>query len=334
MTLTSVGDMARQFTSLRNGAAIKTELAQLADSLSSGQVTDITATLNGETARFAGIRYSLTQLDGFALVATETQQTLAQVQIALSRVDSIRVSTSERLLLVNDASTTAQVDEAASSARSSFETMVRSLNTQVADRAILAGAAVDTPPLADAAVMLADITTAIGGATDTATILAAVETWFDDPAGGFATIGYLGDTGPAPERRISEDRSVTLPARADDPAIREVLKSAAVAALANDLPGLPDDTKRQLLEAAGTGLFAAAPDLIGLQARVGFIESRVGDTLAENAAEQTGLGIAQNNLIQADPFETASRLQAVQIQLETHFSVTARLSQLSLLRFI
>lgn len=334
MTVSSVGDLAQQFTSLRNGRTIKTELAQLADSLSSGQVADITRALDGETTRFAGIRYSLTQLDAFALVGTETKQYLDNIQTVLGQVDTVRGSTAERLLLVSDSSTEAQVNEAAFSARSAFDSVVRGLNTQVADRALLGGANVTNAPLADAATMLADITTALGGATDTATILATVDTWFDDPAGGFATMGYFGDTGPPQERRVSDTRTVALSARADDPAIVAVLKGAAIAALANDLPALSADTRREMLQDAGTRLFTSANGLVAVQARVGFAEGQMADVLAENAAQQAGLSIAQNELIQADPFETASRLQEVQLQLETHYAVTARLSQLSLLRYI
>ncbi|MEM8537537.1 MAG: flagellin [Pseudomonadota bacterium] len=334
MPVTTVGDMAQQFTAQRNTGAIKSDLARLADSLSSGKVADISAALEGETARFSGIKYTLTQLDGYQQIGSETQQYLQNVQIVLSKVDATRNLTAERLLLVNEASTIAQVDEAAGSARSAFETVVRTLNTQVADRALLGGADVDGPPLATAQAMLADIQTAIGGATDLATIVTAVETWFDDPAGGFATLGYQGDTGALVQKRVSETQTVTMTARADDPAIREVMKGTVLAALAADLPGITQEVKTDLLQDAGQRLFVASSDLVAVQARVGFSEAEVAQAITENAAQQTTLGIAQNDLITADPFETATRLQAVQLQLETAFSVTARLSQLSLTRFI
>jgi flagellar hook-associated protein 3 FlgL len=334
MTALSVGDLAQHFTSMRNGGLIKSELARLSDSLSSGKVTDVTRHLGGETAGLAGIEYSLTQLGAYAQTGSETQQYLAAQQTILTEVDDVRSATAARLLLVSDASTVAQVNEAAVSARSSFETVVRSLNTQIADRSVMGGANVANAPLAPAEQMLSDIQTAIGGAFDAATIIATVNDWFDDPGGGFATMGYVGDTGPAQERRVSETRSVGLTARADNPAIVAVLKSTALAALANDMPALDADTKRTLLQEAGADMFGAASDLVGVQARVGFAEAQVADALAENAAQQTGLGIARNDLISADPFDTASRLQQVQLQLETHYAVTARLSQLSLLRYI
>lgn len=334
MPVISVGDMAQQFTSMKNGGTIKSDLQRLAQSLSTGRVADVTQHLNGETARFSGVSYSLSQLDAYRQVASETQQYLANVQTVLGQVDALRSTTAERLLLVNDTSTIAQVDEAAFASRSAFDTMVRTLNTQIADRALLGGADVEGAPLVSGPAMLADMQMLIGPATDQATITAVVEAWFDDPAGGFVTLGYMGDRGTPPERRLSETKSFTLDARADDPAIIEMLKAAAIAALAGDLPGIDRETKAGLLQDAGKRLFVGSSSLVALQARVGFTESGVEQAMAETKAQQTALGMLQNDLIAADPFETASRLQSVQLQLETHYAVTARMSQLSLLGYI
>ena len=334
MTLASVGDMAQQFRSLRDGNAIKTELNALVESLSSGKVADLTEALNGDTVRFSGIRYSLSQLDGYRQAASETQQTLANIQIVLGKVDSSRSAAAERLLLVNDGSSAAQINEATNAARGTFDEIVLALNTQIADRALMAGNSVGAAPLANSETILADIQAAIGGAIDQATISATVEAWFNDPAGGFFTSGYLGDTAAPLERRVSNNRTVVIDARADDPAIRQVLQGAALAALAKELPGLSQETKSGLLQEAASQLYGSASDLVAVQARIGFVEASVERSLTETNAQQTSLRLAQNDLNLADPFETASQLQATQQQLETFFSVTARMSQLSLLRFI
>ncbi|EBA13855.1 flagellar hook-associated protein FlgL family protein [Roseobacter sp. CCS2] len=326
--------MARQFTSLRDGSAIKSELFELAESLSSGKVADLTKSLNGDTARFSGVQYSLTQLDGYLQVASETEQTLGNIQIILNKVDNTRARTVESLLLVNESSTTAQVDEAARASQSSFEEMVTALNTRIADRALMSGNSVNTTPLVAADDMLAGLQTAIGASLDPATIIATVDTWFNDPAGGFAATGYQGDTGGPIERRVTEDQSIRIDARADDPAVKQVLQGAALAALADMLPGLDRAAKVDLLTNAASQLYGSASSLVAVQARVGFAENSVARAQTETGAQQTTLRQVANDLSLADPFETASRLQAQQTQLETFFSLTARLSQLSLLRFI
>jgi flagellar hook-associated protein 3 FlgL len=334
MTGISVGDMAQQFTSMRNGGVIKTDLARLAESLSTGKVADITKELGGETKRFSGIKYSLTQLDAYQKTSQETAQTLANIQTVLSKVDEVRGTSSQRLLLVNDSSTIAQIDEAAQSSRSAFETVVRTLNTQIADRSLLGGASVGQPPLAAAADMMGALNATLVGITDPAIIISMVDDWFDDVGGGFETLGYLGDTGPLVQKQISDTQTIELSARANDPAIRDVLKGSALAALASELPAMDRDSKMALLEEAGARLFDASSNLVAVQARVGFTEMLVSDAIAQNVSQETSLSILRNDLIAADPFDTASKLQAVQLQLETHFTVTARMSQLSLLRYI
>ncbi|MDX8350356.1 flagellin [Cognatiyoonia sp. IB215446] len=334
MPVVSVGDMSQQFISMRNGGTIKTELARLSESLSSGLVNDVTQALDGDTTRLSGINYSLEQLDGYAQAAEETSQTLANIQNVLGQFDTLRGDSSAQLLLINGESTINQIDNAARDAARNFSVMITTLNTQVADRALLGGADVTGAPLETPDVMLTDLQAAIGGATDFATIDAAITTWFDDPAGGFATTAYLGDTGAPVEKRISDTRTIPIEARADDPAIRETLKSAAYAALADGLPGLDRDTKVTMLERAGTGLYTAAADLVSVQSRIGTAESEVEQSQTDTNAQLSALQIARNDIVLADPFETASQLQSVQIQLETHYSVTARLSQLSLLRYI
>ncbi|PUB11551.1 flagellin [Yoonia sediminilitoris] len=334
MPVTSVGDMAQQFVSMRNSGTIKSDLSRLAQSLSTGRVTDVSATLGGQTTQLSGINYSLELNVGYAQIARETGMQLSTMQIMLEKVDAARSQTSSDLLILNNVSTPQQVDVSAAAARGTFESMVASLNTRLADRSLFGGVETEGLVLATADDMLADLQTAIGGATTTAAIGAAIDFWFDDPAGGYATMGYLGDTGAPVQKRLSADRVFEIDARADDGAIRDVLKGAAFAAMANDLPAISQQTKSELLQESGLRLFASSDGLAAMQSRIGFVEARVEQTTIELTSQKTALSMAKNDLISADPFETASRLSAVQLQLETHYSVTARLSQLSLLGYL
>jgi hypothetical protein len=59
MAVTNLGNMAQQFQFARNTTAIKTELAALGNSLSSGRVGDLTAVLGGDSRQYTGITYDL-----------------------------------------------------------------------------------------------------------------------------------------------------------------------------------------------------------------------------------------------------------------------------------
>ncbi len=334
MPVNSVGDMALQFSTMRNGSTIKTELADLAQRLSTGQFTDLAEHLEGQTTRYSAITGSLARLEGFTQTNTETDQLLSTMQTTLAQVDSMRGELGGQLLTINDQSQPGQLNEATRISGDTFEAMVATLNTRLADRAMFSGAAVDTYPLADAEVLLADLETSVGGATTVAAISALVDAWFNDPAGGFSTLGYQGDADGYMEKRLSNNQRIEIAGRADDPAIKDVLKAVALAAIADRLPGIDTETKSGLLQEAGQALHLGSYGLVDLQSRLGFTQATVERVEAENTAQQTALTISLNDITAADPFETASRLQSVQLQLETHYTVTARLSQLSLVGYL
>lgn len=334
MTMTAISDMAQQFSALRAGGAIKSDLARLSASLSSGRVEDVTRHLNGETAQLSGIQHKLTQLDGYQQVARETGQMLDRIQQVLAQVDTMRTELTNQLLLVGDSSTNVQVDAAAQTARSALDAMVSAMNTRMADRVLFGGRDSATPPLITADAIITAVQAAIGPDRSLAGITAAISGWFDDPGGGFEVFGYRGDTEGTMQRQISEDRQIQVSVRADDPAIRDILKATVLAAITDDLPGLPADVKTDLVQSAGTRLSGTASGMVAVQARIGLALGVTAAKQAEMTGQQTGLNMAMNDLIMADPFDTATRIKAVELQLETHYTIIGRLSQLSLLKFI
>ena len=134
MPVVSIGDMSQQFMSLKNGGAIKSDLARLGQELSTGKVADITAQLGGDPRQFSGIVYSLNVLDAYQVAANETMTVLDQMQIVLGRVDQSRSDTADALLLVSGQSQAQQINQAGDIARLAFDDMVNSLNGQFADR--------------------------------------------------------------------------------------------------------------------------------------------------------------------------------------------------------
>jgi len=179
------------------------------------------------------------------------------------------------------------------------------------------------------------VVAAIAGATTMEDARTAINDWFDVPGGGFETLGYLGDTGDNPTRRIDDETTAEYPARADDQAVRDVLKATALAALATDTGLVMDNDERALMfSAATTDLISAGGPIVNLQAVTGAEEARVDSANARLTAQVSALSLMRNDMVSADPFQTATELEAVQTQLETHYTVTARLSQLSLVRYL
>jgi flagellar hook-associated protein 3 FlgL len=64
------------------------------------------------------------------------------------------------------------------------------------------------------------------------------------------------------------------------------------------------------------------------------LSGRIADATSRNAAEKTALGIARLALVEADPYETAVRLQDLQTRLDAFYILTSRLSSLSLTEYL
>jgi flagellar hook-associated protein 3 FlgL len=73
---------------------------------------------------------------------------------------------------------------------------------------------------------------------------------------------------------------------------------------------------------------------VTLQSRVGFAQARIDTIATRNAAEVTSLQMARNALLEVDPFEAATKLEEAQFQLQSLYSVTVRMSQLSLVNYL
>jgi flagellar hook-associated protein 3 FlgL len=334
MNFASLGDGMQHFHLQRNNTALKTALNSLTGQLSSGEVSDKVKASGGDTARFNAIDNRLKVLDSFSQSIKETQQTLSTTQVLLDNFDSKRDAMTGSLLIIIPDSSDFQIEEASRAARNSFDGLVSTLNTRLGDESLFSGTAVNQAALTSPAVMLADIVTQIGGSTDFNVITATVNTWFDDPAGGFVILGYQGDLGVQPERHLDNDTRIKLGVRADDAGIKAVLKGAVLAAIGQELSGLDKRTQAALLFEGGLQLQSAADDIAQVKGRIGYFEGEVERIAISQSSEISALSLARNLITQADPFEVATELKAVQLQLETHHAMTARLSRLNLVEYL
>lgn len=335
MPIVSIGDLSRHFVSLRNSGEIKSDLAQLNQELSSGRRADIASSLGGDTRQLLGINHSIGVVDQYLQSANETSMLLDSMQLALGRVDQTLSRSSETLLKINSQSQPLEIDHATSVAKSAFTDIISAINNSYAGRSIFGGSKVDGPPLANANDMLADMGAALAGTNTIADAEQIIEVWFDDPNGGFSTMGYLGDMGADVSKPLGSEQKIDIGVRADSKSLREILKATALAASLPSIAGnFSTRDQGSILQSAGERMMASSTDAVQMQTEIGFLQEIVETAQTRLGSEKSSLLIAHNSLTSADPFETATRLQAVQLQLETHFTVTSRLSRLSLLEYI
>lgn len=334
MSLNSIGDLAQNLMLRSQGTRIRMQIDTLTHELSSGQVADVTGRLRGDFSHLADMDRSLKRLHALSIAAAETGLLADATQASLETVNTAATDLSDSLLSVSMSNQAVSHTQAAVKARSALDTMVSALNTSLAGRSLFAGIAEDQSPLQSADTLLSELRTAISGQSTPSDILQAAQDWFDDPA-GFQTVIYAGSGQSRNPVQVSANGQVALAHRADDPVFREGLMLAAVAALAND-PALPlnTTTRSAIFETAGTGLLGTRDRLVELQAEVGDTQARIEQAKIGNSMARTSLELARGELIGADPYETAIRLEAVQFQLESLYTTTVRNSRLTLVNFL
>ncbi|MCR8724348.1 flagellin [Frigidibacter sp. ROC022] len=334
MAMTSIGDQSQLYLTRTQTLRLKTDLTRLSQELASGRRSRPATATTGDTAHLLTIERGLTALAGFRTATAEAGAFAAATQTALESVQTGLSALAPELISTANSANPSQIASKSADARGQFGSVVALLNGQSGGRALFAGTATDRQPLAGSEAMLAQLTAAIAGETTASGIESIVDDWFMTAGGGFETLGYKGGGG-APSFRVAEGEDVSTSVNAADPAVREILKGHALAALVSS-PALAGNVAEQvaLMQRAGEVLAGAETGLTRIRATLGDTEARIDALTTRQSAERTALQLAEAKFTSADPYETASALQEVSTQLETLYAVTARLSRLNLAEYL
>lgn len=334
MNITSIGDLARGMTLRTRATDIKTQIETLSYEMSTGRVQDVSGRLGGDYSQILDLDRSLARLDAFGIATSEAALFTDTMQLSLKTFgDSVGDMTAS-LLAYGTANQPVNHEQASQQAKNELDTMISALNTRVGGRSLFSGTATDVSPLQSSNELLTALKSQLTGLATVADIRLAAENWFNDPA-GFDAVIYQGSNGTLSAMPISENESVTLPITATDPAFKAALKDVAVAALATDSAlALSPDQRTALFTQLGVDLANSQDATVKLRAKVGAAEARIEEAATRNSSARTSLEFSRNELIAADPYETAAKLQTVQFQLESLYSVTVRNANLSLVNFL
>lgn len=291
-----------------------------------------------KASRFEASGGNLTRL--FALersldrnaVFTETI-TLTELRLEITQQGFTQTQQTSELLAMELTSTTSLKDYSAamihaSSARAAFDSMAGMLNTQVAGQSLFAGAETDSAALIDGGAILAKLDALVAGAATAADVLQIVDDYFAD-GGEFRTVDYVGSTDPLTAVDIGEGQRLDMGVLAIDERLVAQMRAYATAAVVAGGALAGDTTARlEVLAASGTRMLEAKEGLLDLRAEVGMRQQQVEDAKAARVSERETLDLARTKIVAADPLEAASNYQMLESQLESIFTVTARLASL------
>lgn len=312
---------------------VRDRIDTLNEEIGTGQVSDLGRALGSDFSQASQFAHSLRTLDGFSasLDSARTwgealQNSLGQIADASSRLAGA-LPTSIASLDRPGLALTAQT------ARGTAEDIGIALNRAVAGRALFANGAEGGGFLSVDAV-LADVAALAASSTEFDGYVQAVDAYFAD--GGVFETAHLSDvTGGHVRFPASPGERVSFEVDAGQSELRAALAQAAlVAGLPNAGFSIPSGQKSSVVADLLGRSVEVGSGLAWLQGQVGLTEGRV-ETLADQTSRERGSAeVALSDLMEADPFETATRLQNEMSRLETLYAITARRARLRLTDYL
>lgn len=333
MPLISIGDLAQSFVLRRHNAELKSDITRLTQEMTTGLHSDPARHLSGDVSALVGVDSALSRLGAYARTTSDLAFATGAMQTALGAVQDLTSDLVPSLLAVTSIGNTGSMTTVSREAKQAFGTVISLYNTRLGDRALFSGDQTATTPLIPADQMLQQMMTLASGALTVQDVETALDGWLASPTGFLAT-AYQGGAAIA-DVPISPGQSVTVGITAADPTVRETLKGLGMAALLQQGLFSGDPAQQSaLIRRSGEVLASGQNNRALMAGELGTVEGLIADAQSRNSTEQSALQIARLSLVSIDPYDAAARLQEAQGQLETLYTLTARLSRLSLVDFL
>lgn len=333
MTMLSVGDLAQSFLMRHHSARLQKVISQNSGELASSRVSDVTKKLNGDHSLLISTSRAREMTNGYQSAANDASSRSDAYQKVIGSLNDSSQGLMAQLLAAPLSGEGSKLYVLSEDANTRLEDSLALLNTSFGGKSLLGGTYTGNAAVKDAAILLTTLRQEIAGISDPDTLLQSVKAWFDAPA-GFSSVMYQG--GPEQNRiAVSAVDRVWSGPTANDQAFRSILASFAIASLINDpILGMNSETRAILAQKTGETMSAAQGEIIALGAKIGITEKRIEAAQARNTDALFAYEKIQAQLVGNDPERNVIELQAAQTNLETLYTVTSRLSQLSLVKLL
>lgn len=335
---TTFGDMSKRLALQRQGSGLKQAVRNLSQEMTTGIVRDKSNRVNGEFSKLAGIKGAIGMASARKASAQFAGTIFSMQQSILADLGKHAQNGFLDQTIHSPIMSSAEISRSIGVMESTFQNAVSQLNTELGGRTLFAGTTGDSAALIGADAILAEISDSLIAAypagPDVEEASAFIANWFSD-SGQYATLAYRG--GPPIPARLDLGHGITVgfEITAQDSDIREFLGALALGAvLSKGLFEADQGRQHAMLQNASLGLGKAQTGLIALSANLGIQEERAREGQVRAEAEYTAMSIARAELLEADPYDTAIRLEQTMTQLDLIYNLTARLSRLSLASYL
>jgi flagellar hook-associated protein 3 FlgL len=340
-----------------NASRAQAELQQANQEVSTGLKANLFADLGQTAAIPMELQARMDQADA---LATSNQLLGNKMEVISTALGTVHDAAQNVLALAvsNAGAPQATAKTLQQQARAALDTLTQALNTQYAGDFVFSGTATDKPAVqAYTQVSAATgkspqqaLAAAVGGgpvsAADAAAKLAQLDAMFassaSDPTLNYEGTFYNGTpaqdasgaANPRVTAQIAPGQVISYGVQANDPAIRKVMEGLSMLA-STDVSQISDPAAyKAWMSSAVSKLSGGVDGVTSAQAELGSQQQLV----AQTATRQGDMKTVYNSRIlgyeSVDPYAAASRLSALQTQLQATYAATSQLSKLSLLNYL
>lgn len=327
---------------------MQSELAANQTELSTGNYADIGLTLGAQTGQSVSLQTENSFLQAISDTNTAVSTRLSTTQNVLSSLQSSARNLLNSLIETNGATSTASTVQ--TSAESNLQSMISSLNTSLNGEYIFAGENTGNAPLTDyyggaaankqavdaafsTAFGISQSSTGVSGITGD-----AIQSFLDNQfaslfQGSNWTSNWSSASNQALISQISPNQMENTSISANAPAFQQLAQAYSMVA---DLgvQNLSSGAFGAVVSAAEGLLTSAIGNLTNLQDSVGVVQAAVTNATSQMSLQINLLSTQVSNLDSVNTYEVSTQITDLQTQLETSYSLTSQLSQLSLVKFL
>ena len=341
----------------RTTESVSRQLLVAETEIATGRYADVFASLGTRATEAMSMRTSFERLEGQIQSNTFLQNKLDTTATTLG---NLRDTAQEVLTLAitNSDPTSGNPQYLQQAARTAYDAIAGYLNTNYNGNALFSGVDTDRSPVnpwdrKDGATGLSpsDVLAGVTGGTvtdaaDAAAKLAEINAIFDgttaNPDTAFEESFYngtphedgSGNANPRLAAIIDDGIRVDYGVQANDDAFRDVLKGLALLASADPSDITDDGAYAAWVGAAVGALQTGVSGVLSLETRTGTYQGQIEDTISRQETRRDLLSTQISELEGVDPYEAATRLSALETQLQASYAVTARLQNLSFVNFM
>jgi flagellar hook-associated protein 3 FlgL len=335
-------------TTLRN-AAMKSQVAvsRATKEATTGRLADVGLTLGALAGRDVVLRAELLDVDKLVDTNGLVAGWLDTAQHRVGELIETAESFQKDLLAARNSANGGNV--VAQTAGANLEGLISTLNVAMNGQFLFGGINTGVKPMTDFAAgstnktaidaafvatfgfaQNSPLVSSIPAANMQTFIDTTLQTEFDDPAWG---ANWSSATDQAMRSRISTTQTIDTSVSANDPAFRKLAKAYA---MLNDLgtQNLSEATFQTVVDSALATLGDAINDLAGIGARLGTAQEQTSNASKRLAVQADLLTKQITAMEEVDPAEASVRVTTLNNQLEMSLSLTARIQQLSILKYL